>query len=298
MEAASSNKPGADGFSSAAGSPRLRSTPPDRETQIDRRPAASRMVISHVPKTMRKSRTLPPRIWIGTSGYQYPEWRGKFYPEQLSTAKMLAYYAERFPTTEVNYSFRRIPSEKALKDWTARTPEHFRFSLKAPQKITHFAKLRDCEETTRMFMQRVKVLGAKLGPILFQLPPTLKADTDLLKDFLAGLPKGTRAAFEFRHPSWFEKATFAALKKHGAALCIADTDDLASPFEVTADFLYLRLRRVDYKPRALERWAAQLRENAGDRETFVYFKHEETGVGPKFAQIFVKKLRGLAAPGI
>jgi uncharacterized protein YecE (DUF72 family) len=243
---------------------------------------------------MTKARNERRQIWIGTSGYQYPEWRGKFYPEELSTAKMLGYYAERFATTEVNYSFRQIPSEKALKEWAARTPEDFQFSLKAPQKITHFAKLRDCADTLQFFVDRVAVLRAKLGPILFQLPPTLKADAALLTDFLAQLPRGTRTAFEFRHESWFHDSIFAALKKRNAALCIAETEDLATPFQETADFLYLRLRREDYKARDLARWASKMWESRGrNQEAFVYFKHEETGVGPKFAQAFEKQLRAL-----
>jgi uncharacterized protein YecE (DUF72 family) len=237
---------------------------------------------------MSKKRARLPQRWVGTSGYQYPEWRGGFYPEQLSAAKMLAYYAERFSTTEINYSFRRIPSEKTLKAWAAGTPAIFRFSLKAPQKITHFAKLRDCGETVRYFIAQVAVLGEKLGPILFQLPPTLKADVALLSDFLAEVPQGTRAAFEFRHESWFTDSIFSTLKDRKAALCIADTDDVATPFQKTTDFLYLRLRREDYKPRELARWAAKVLEcNA---ETFVYFKHEESGVGPKFARTFLEKL--------
>jgi uncharacterized protein YecE (DUF72 family) len=239
--------------------------------------------------TMAKQLNKAPQVWVGTSGYQYPEWRGKFYPEELSTAKMLGYYAERFSTTEINYSFRRIPSEKALMDWAARTPERFRFSLKAPQKITHFAKLRECSETLRFFCKQIQILGTKLGPILFQLPPTLKSDTALLGDFLGHMPKGTRAAFEFRHESWFQDAIFTALQRHNAALCIADTDHLATPFYKTADFLYLRLRRVDYKPRELALWATKLSES-GTKEAFVYFKHEESGVGPRFGQSFLKKL--------
>lgn len=238
--------------------------------------------------SMSKKRVSSPQIWVGTSGYQYPECRGTFYPEQLSTAKMLPYYAERFSTTEINYSFRRIPSEKTLNAWASGTPAKFRFSLKAPQKITHFSKLRDGGETLRFFVAQVGVLGKKLGPILFQLPPTLKADVALLSDFLAELPKGTKAAFEFRHESWFQDRIFAALAKKKAALCVAETEDLTTPFRKTAEFLYLRLRREDYKPRQLERWASQVREAGA--ETFVYFKHEESGVGPKFAKSFLKRL--------
>ncbi|HEY1489571.1 MAG TPA: DUF72 domain-containing protein, partial [Verrucomicrobiae bacterium] len=179
-------------------------------------------------------------IWAGTSGFQYKEWKGSFYPESLSTAKMLPYYAERFPTTEINYSFRRIPSEKTLANWSAATPAQFRFSLKAPQEITHFRKLKDCADILARFSEALKTLGEKLGPVLFQLPPFLKNDAALLKDFLAAIPKGLSSAFEFRHESWFNDATYAALKSRNAALCIADTEETTTPIVATADFGYFR----------------------------------------------------------
>ena len=238
--------------------------------------------------TSKSSRST--EMWIGTSGYQYPAWRGSFYPEKLSTAKMLAYYAERFPTTEVNYTFRQVPSEKTLLNWHDGTPERFRFSLKAPQKITHFAKLRGCAETVQFFVARVNLLGTKLGPILFQIPPTLKADVPLLRDFLASNPV-MLAAFEFRHESWFTEDLFDALKSHNAALCIADTDEISTPVVKTASFLYFRLRREDYTPGDLTRWAKQLQECAKEAsDAFIYFKHEEAGVGPKFAKALQERL--------
>ncbi len=231
------------------------------------------------------------RIWIGTSGYQYPEWLGSFYPEKLSKAKMLTYYAERFSTTEVNYTFRSIPSAKTVQRWVDETPDAFRFSLKAPQRVTHFAKLRNCAEVMEHFTTQVDGLGTKLGPILFQLPPTLKADVAVLADFLTATASKMRAAFEFRHESWFVDETFEALQKHNAALCIADTDDLATPVVQTADFSYFRLRRVDYTSADLKRWAKEVK-NAADAaiNTFVYFKHEETGTGPKFGAAMKKLL--------
>jgi uncharacterized protein YecE (DUF72 family) len=232
-----------------------------------------------------------PRFWIGTSGYQYPEWRGTFYPEKLSTAKMLAFYAERFATTEINYSFRQIPSEKTLMGWSEGTPARFRFSLKAPQKVTHIAKLRDCEETVRFFAKRVSILGPKLGAILFQLPPFLKADVPLLRDFLVTLPPHMRSAFEFRHASWFTEDVFAALKQHKAALCIADTEELSTPVVATAPSVYFRLRREDYTSQDLSRWVDQVEECSRNvSDAFIYFKHEETGVGPKFAASFSQRL--------
>lgn len=237
------------------------------------------------------SKQSEPRIWIGTSGYQYPEWQGSFYPDKLSKAKMLTYYAERFSTTEVNYTFKSIPSEKTVKRWTDETPDAFRFSLKAPQRVTHFAKLRNCADVIEFFMAQVGALGPKLGPILFQLPPTLKADVAVLADFLGATGSKMRAAFEFRHESWFAEEIFETLRKHNAALCIADTDDLATPIIQTADFSYFRLRREDYTTAELKRWAKEVKKAAdGTGDTFVYFKHEETGAGPKFGAEMAKLL--------
>lgn len=222
--------------------------------------------------------------WIGTSGFQYAEWKGTFYPETLSTAKMLPYYAERFSATEINYTFRQIPSTKTMERWSSLTPDEFRFSLKAPQKVTHFAKLRDCSDTLRYFQQITSQLGTKLGPVLFQLPPSLKKDAPLLAAFLDEIPDGMRAAFEFRDASWFTDEVFTILRNRNAALCIADSDALATPAVATAEFGYLRLRREDYEAADISRWADAVRSNeAVWRDAFVFFKHEESGVGPKFA---------------
>lgn len=229
--------------------------------------------------------------WIGTSGYQYPQWKGSFYPEDLSTAKMLGYYAARFPTTESNYSFRHMPSEKTIANWARSTPPEFRFSLKAPQRITHFARLRDCSETVEAFYRIVAGLGEKLGAVLFQLPPTLQKDAALLRDFVKALSPAVRAAFEFRHVSWFDEGIYGILRERNAALCLAEDDELATPPVVTANFGYLRLRRADYRPAALKRWAAMVREQAGWSDAFIYFKHEETGTGPKFGAKMQKLLK-------
>jgi uncharacterized protein YecE (DUF72 family) len=232
-------------------------------------------------------------IWIGTSGFQYPEWKGTFYPETLSTAKMLGYYSERFATTEVNYTFRHLPSAKTLERWSAETPAEFRFSLKAPQRITHFAKLRDCEQIMDHFATTVLGLGAKLGPILFQLPPQFRCDTGVLESFLRNLPNGIRAAFEFRHESWFTDETYAMLRSSNAALCIADTAEFKTPVVPTARFGYLRLRNETYTEADIERWTDNVRELSEEWEdTFIYFKHEEEGVGAAFAQ----KMMRLLAP--
>jgi uncharacterized protein YecE (DUF72 family) len=224
-------------------------------------------------------------IWVGTSGFQYPEWKGSFYPKTLSTAKMLPFYASHFCTTEINYSFYRIPSEKTLANWSAATPPQFRFSMKALQEITHRRKLRDCAGVLERFCEVLKALDTKVGPVLFQLPPFLRNDTALLKDFLATLPAGLHSTFEFRHASWFNDETFATLKSKNVALCIADTEKSTTPIVATTDFGYLRLRNPAYKKSDITCWAKEI-SKCQDlwKETYVYFRHEETGAGPKFAR--------------
>jgi uncharacterized protein YecE (DUF72 family) len=230
------------------------------------------------------------KLWVGTSGFQYEEWKGNFYPEDLPTAKMLPFYAERFATTEINYSFHRIPAAKTIESWKTVTPENFRFALKAPQKITHWSKLRDCVNTLEYFYAMVAKLGDKLGPVLFQLPPSFKKDAAVLGSFLRELPSFP-AAFEFRHKSWFDDEIFGLLKARKIALCIADTEDMTTPPKITTDYGYLRLRREDYQKIDIERWARFLGGQQGKwREVFIYFKHEESGIGPKLASQLVKLL--------
>jgi uncharacterized protein YecE (DUF72 family) len=230
----------------------------------------------------------PSRVLVGTSGYNYPEWRGTFYPEKFSTAKMLAYYAERFPTVEINYTFYRMPTEKLLAGWAAGTPEKFSFTLKAPRRITHDAKLQRCEELVEAFCTTARTLGPKLATLLFQLPPNFKKDVAVLRTFLALLPEGTRAAFEFRHASWFDPDVFEALRARRLALCVADSEKLHAPVEVTADYAYFRLRDEGYQQADIERWARIVRQLPGVTDAFVYFKHEEQGLGPDFARRFVE----------
>jgi uncharacterized protein YecE (DUF72 family) len=230
----------------------------------------------------------PSRVLVGTSGYNYPEWRGTFYPEKFSTAKMLAYYAERFPTVEINYTFYRMPTEKLLAGWAAGTPEKFSFTLKAPRRITHDAKLQRCEELVEAFCTTARTLGPKLATLLFQLPPNFKKDVAVLRAFLALLPEGTRAAFEFRHASWFDPDVFEALRARRLALCVADSEKLHAPVEVTADYAYFRLRDEGYQQADIERWARIVRQLPGVTDAFVYFKHEEQGLGPDFARRFVE----------
>ena len=224
-------------------------------------------------------------IFVGTSGYNYPEWKGSFYPADLAAAKMLPYYAARFPTVEINYTFYRMPSVKLLDGWMKQVPAAFKFTLKAPRRITHDAKLVNCEKLTAEFCLVAGTLGSQLGALLFQLPPSLKKDMARLDAFLDTLPPKAPAAFEFRHPSWFDAEVFGRLKARGRALCIADSEKLETPLEVTAEFGYFRLRDEGYQPADIEEWArriAPLRDRCND--IYVYFKHEEQGIGPEFAR--------------
>ena len=236
-----------------------------------------------------------PRVLVGTSGYNYPEWRGSFYPEKFSTDKMLPYYAGRFPTVEINYTFYRLPTEKLLRGWSAATPDGFAFTLKAPRRITHDQKLQRCEALVEAFCGAAASLGPKLAVLLFQLPPTFRKNTDVLREFLALLPPGTKAAFEFRHASWLEGDVFAALRDRNVALCVADSEKMTTPVELTADYAYFRLRDEGYQQQDLHRWAQTVGGLTGISEAFVYFKHEEQGLGPDFAQRFVAALPEQAA---
>jgi len=230
-------------------------------------------------------------FWIGTSGFQYPEWKDKFYPEKMPASKMLAYYAERFTSTEINYTFRQIPKETTIRGWCEATPAQFKFSFKAPQRVTHFSRLRDCGEILEVFQTAIAAAGEKAGVVLFQLPPNFSKNVELLSAFLKDVPKRMRIAFEFRHESWFEDSVFEALRAANAALCIAENEELATPAVATADFGYLRLRREDYKPAQVKKWARWIKEQEPQwSEAFVYFKHEEQAVGPKFAKQMQKEL--------
>jgi uncharacterized protein YecE (DUF72 family) len=222
------------------------------------------------------------RVRCGTSGYSYKEWKGSFYPEDLPAARMLAYYSERFATVEINNTFYRMPTAQLLTGWAAQVPPGMAFALKAPQRITHQKRLQDAAEPLVHFLEIAAVLGERLGPLLFQLPPNLKLDLPRLTDFLVLLPPTVRAAFEFRHASWHDDAVYAALQARGAALCIAESEELATPLVATAGFTYLRLRKSAYQDAELTAWAERVRAQPwGD--AFIYFKHEDAGVGPKLA---------------
>ena len=229
-------------------------------------------------------------VFVGTSGYNYPEWRGSFYPEKFSTDRMLPYYAERFRTVEINYTFYRIPNEKLLTNWAAATPDNFSFTLKAPRRITHDSKLQRCEDLVQSFCRTSRTLGPKLATLLFQLPPTFKKDSAVFRAFVELIPEGTRAAFEFRHASWHDAETFDILRARNLALCVADSEKMSTPVEVTADYAYFRLRDEGYQDADIERWARTVHELPGVTDAFVYFKHEEQGLGPEFARKFIAGL--------
>lgn len=222
--------------------------------------------------------------WVGTSGYNYPEWKGTFYPADLPAARMLSFYSERFSVVEINATFYRMPTEKSLAGWADATPPGFRFALKAPQRITHFARLRNVDEPVRYFSDVAQTLADKLGPLLFQLPPNFAQDLGRLSDLLALVPPGLACAFEFRHASWFADEVYARLRARNAALCIADTEAGTTPLVATADFGYLRLRDEGYTDADHGRWADTIRRlGEGWRDAYIFFKHEESGTGPAFA---------------
>jgi uncharacterized protein YecE (DUF72 family) len=228
---------------------------------------------------------------VGTSGYNYPEWKGSFYPSDLPAAKMLPYYAARFPTVEINYTFYRMPNEKLVGGWAAATPSPYKLTLKAPRRITHDNRLRNVGELVKGFCQVAATLGDKLGALLFQLPPNLKKDLALFDAFVDELPPRVCAAFEFRHPSWLDDEVCERLARRNLALCVADSEKLSTPVRVTADYAYFRLRDEGYQPDDIRRWAdAIARETTACRDVFVYFKHEEQGKGPEFARLLVDGL--------
>ena len=224
------------------------------------------------------------QLLAGTSGFSYKEWLGKFYPEKHPVDQMLRYYAGHFDTVEINNTFYRMPAEAMLANWAEQVPEGFSFTLKAPRRITHELRLKECESQVAEFLRRAQALGGKLGPILFQLPPFLKKDLPRLQGFLALLHAGRPAAFEFRNDSWQDDEVFAALRERGAMLCYTDTDEGDSPPVVaTADCAYLRLRRTHYDEADLSAWAGRIAALRLAR-AYVYFMHEDDALGAVFAR--------------
>jgi uncharacterized protein YecE (DUF72 family) len=227
------------------------------------------------------------RIHIGTSGYNYPEWKGTFYPADIKAKDMFAFYAARFRTVEINYTFYRMPTAKNAESWRAQAPDGFTYVLKAPRRITHDRRLKDCDELVGFFCDSARLLGPHLGPLLFQLPPSARCDLPRLEAFLSILPDDVRPAFEFWHDSWLTDDVCETLARHKAALCIADFGDKTTPVRATTRQGYFRLRDEGYQPADLERWVEQIASRAADwDEVFVYFKHEEEGKGPEFAAAF------------
>ncbi len=231
-------------------------------------------------------------LFVGTSGFAYPEWKGTFYPGDLKQADMLAFYASRLLSVEINYTFRRLPAETTLRRWAELAPDGFRFALKANQRITHFKRLRDAETDVSEFLQLSKLLGERQGPILFQCPPSLEFDRGLIEAFLAYLPPIAPYAFEFRHESW--TAARDILAENGAAWCLAETDgsEIDRSSVPSEPFAYLRLRREDYSERDIGSWAEIVRPvlEAG-RDAYVYFKHEEGAAAPRYAERLAALLR-------
>lgn len=230
------------------------------------------------------------RVLVGTSGYSYKPWKGNFYPEDLKDADMLRFYSSRFPTVEINNTFYRMPTKPLIERWAGEVADGFTFVLKAPQRITHQRRLANAADDVAFLFETAAVLGPKLGPVLFQTPPFLKKDAPRLREFLALLPAGQRAAFEFRHPSWFDDEVLEALRARDAALCEADTDEEAiSTLRPTASWGYLRLRRAEYLDAEIAAWAGRIRSQPWT-EAFVFFKHEDEGKGPALAAKLISAL--------
>lgn len=224
-------------------------------------------------------------LYLGTSGFAYDEWKGPFYPSDLKQKEMLPFYASRFNSVEINYTFRQQPAEKTLITWREATPDGFLVTLKAHQRITHWLRLANADEAVATFLDRAKILGPRLGAILFQCPPNLAFDRGLIENFLGFLPPTYRYAFEFRHPSWAQARDI--LTEQGAAWCVADTDGKPAPDEpVPAEpYAYLRLRKESYSDDGLQLWAKRITQVLEQqRDVFCYFKHEEKGAGPIFSE--------------
>ncbi len=226
-------------------------------------------------------------LYAGTSGYSYKEWKGYFYPDKIPNDEMLAFYAGKLPSVEINNTFYRLPRVEMLETWASQVPETFRFAIKASQKITHMKRLKNAGDETGYLMNAVGELGKKLGVVFFQLPPNFKKDLDRLGEFLETLPDGVRVAFEFRHATWFDDEVYALLRSHNVALCLADADDdLEVPLVETADWGYLRLRRPGYPPAELRQWHDWVTARNW-KDAFVFFKHEDEASGPKMAMAFL-----------
>lgn len=228
-------------------------------------------------------------LYVGTSGYSYKEWKGSFYPEKISPNEMLHYYASRLNAVELNNTFYRLPQKSMVESWKAQVPDNFRFSVKASQRITHLKQLKDAANETRLMLERFSAFEDRLGAVLFRLPPDMKKDIKRLEEFLKNLPADIPAAFQFEDATWFEEDDVSALlRSQNRVLCVLDTDEIrASHIEKTADWGYVRLRRVQYSESELKEWSKRIRAQDW-KNTFVFFKHEDEGTGPKLAAQFMK----------
>jgi uncharacterized protein YecE (DUF72 family) len=225
-------------------------------------------------------------LYVGTSGWAYPSWKPAFYPEKLAQKKFLNFYATRLNAVEVNFTFRQLVKETTIQNWIAETPEHFRFTIKAHQVLTHIKRLKAADEFLQRFLATLEPLerARRLGPILFQLPPNFKADQAVLADFLKIVPRAVRVAFEFRHESWFTDATWQTLRDRNIALCVAETEERNTPDVVTADYAYYRYRKPTYTAEERAAMVSRMKERlAAGRDVFAYFKHEETPEGALYA---------------
>lgn len=230
-------------------------------------------------------------LYAGTSGYSYKEWKGNFYPQKLPATQMLRHYAQQLPAVEINNTFYRLPTPSLLASWCEQVPPNFRFAIKAPRRITHIKRLKDVQDETVYLLRTLETLGTRLGVILFQLPPYQRKDLARLQAFINLLPEQTPAAFEFRAQSWFDDSVFELLRARDFALCIADTDEVQTPAIVTtAGWGYLRLRRAHYKDGELVNWVSQIRAQPWEY-AYVFFKHEDEGIGPKLAAEFLQLAR-------
>ena len=283
----------------AAGEPASEPAPPAAKPARKTRPsAAPGPAADAMAERAAPTLVLPaPRAgspYLGTSGFDYNAWVGSFYPKELKRKERLGYYASRFGGIEINASFYRKPSIETVQAWCAQVPPAFHFVLKGWQRVTHQKRLRECGELVSTFATSVRALEGRMGPVLWQLPPNLRKDAKLLRDFLAILPKDLRAAFEFRHESWLDEETFTILAAAGAALCVADSDERTTPVVRTAPYGYFRLRRTEYDEAALREWAAKVKGAGFTSDVYVFFKHEDEARGPAFAVEFEKLLAPVA----
>jgi len=234
------------------------------------------------------------QFYAGTSGWAYPSWKPDFYPAKLAQTKFLQHYSAQLNAVEVNFTFRQLLKETTAQKWINETPPSFRFSVKAHQVITHIKRLKKTEDFIPRFLSTIEPLARaeKLGPLLFQLPPNLKADVALLQEFLAVLPRGVPSAFEFRHASWLTDEVYDVLRSRNLALCVAESEERTTPDVVTADFCYYRYRKPSYSPEERRAMVSRIKEHLGaGRNVFAYFKHEETPEGAIYAIEMLKEFR-------